>query len=258
VQTAAVDGAIDIILVSNGGSNYTNTSNITVSISGDGLDATAVAYVNTTSNTIANVIVTTRGTNYTTANVTISGGGGSGAVARAIIGPPGGHGKNPVYELGGSNIIISVRVDGDEDGVLIANNDYRQVSIIKDPLIYGSSNAFTNTVFSQTLTLAIAGAGPDYVSDEYVYQGSSLDLATFSARVLSWNTSTNIMKVSEYTGTPTATTLNGQTSGANRFIASIINPELKNRSGHVIYIDNITPISRTDDQAELMKIVIKY
>ena len=204
------------------------------------------------------MIVTTRGTNYTTANVTISGGGGSGAVARAIIGPPGGHGKNPVHELGGSNIIMSVRVDGDEDGVLIANNDYRQVSIIKDPLIYGSSNAFTNTVFSQTLTLAIAGAGPDYVSDEYVYQGSSLDLATFSARVLSWNTSTNIMKVSEYTGTPTATTLNGQTSGANRFITSIINPELKNRSGHVIYIDNITPISRTDDQAELMKIVIKY
>ena len=258
VQTAAVDGAIDIIIVSNVGTNYTNTSNISVSITGDGSGATATAYVNTVSNTVANIVVTTKGTNYTTANVTISGGGGSGAVARAIIGPPGGHGKNPVHELGGSNIIISVRVDGDEDGALIANNDYRQVSIIKDPLIYGSSNAFTNTVFSQTLTLAIAGAGPDYASDEYVYQGASLASATFSARVLSWNTTTNIMKVTEYTGTPTATTLNGQTSGANRFITSVINPQLKNRSGHVIYIDNITPISRTDDQAELMKIVIKY
>ena len=258
VEQAAVDGAIDVILVTNGGSNYTNTSNVTVTISGDGSDATAVAYVNTISNTIANVVVTTRGTGYTTANVTVSGGGGSNASLRAIIGPQGGHGKDPVYELGGSNILMSVRIDGDEDGALIANNDYRQVSIIKDPLIYNSSNAFTNTVFSQTLTLAIAGSGPDYVSDEYVYQGASLASATFSARVLSWNTSTNIMKVTEYTGTPTTTTLNGQVSGANRFITSISNPNLKNRSGQVIYIDNITPVTRVDDQAEIMKIVIKY
>ena len=66
------------------------------------------------------------------------------------------------------------------------------------------------------------------------------------------------MKVTEYTGTPTTTTLNGQVSGGNRFITSISNPNLKNRSGQVIYIDNITPVTRVDDQAEIMKIVIKY
>ena len=258
VQSAAIDGAIDIILVSNGGSNYTNTSNIVVTISGDGANATAIAYVNTISNTIANVVVTTRGTGYTTANVVVSGGGGANAALSAVIGPQGGHGKDPVYELGGSNIILSVRIDGDEDGALIANNDYRQVTIIKDPLIFGTSNAFTNTVFSQALTLTIAGAGPEYLSDEYVYQGASLSTASFSARVLSWNTTTNIMKVTEYTGTPTTTTLNGQTSGANRFITGVSNPNLKNRSGQVIYIDNISPVTRTDDQAEVMKIVIKY
>lgn len=258
VQQAAIDGAIDIILVTNQGTNYTNTSNVIVTISGDGRDAQAVAFVNTVSNTIANVIVTNKGTGYTTANVRITGGGGSNATARAIIGPPGGHGKDPVYELGGSNIITSVRIDGDEDGTLIADNDYRQVSIIKDPLIFNSTTPFTNSVFSQTLTLIIAGAGPDYTVDEKIYQGSSFESSTFSARVLSWNPITNIMKVTEYIGTPTATTLNGQTSGANRFIISVVNPNLKNRSGQVIYIDNVSPISRTDDQAEIMKIVIKY
>lgn len=258
VQQAAVDGAIDIIIVTNGGSNYTNSSNVVVTITGDGSNASAIAYVNTVSNTIANVVVTNRGLGYTTATAKVSGGGGSDAALRVIIGPQGGHGKNPIYELGGSNILTSVRIDGDEGGALIANNDYRQVSIIKDPLIFNSSTPFTNTVFSQTLTLAIAGAGPDYISDEYVYQGASLESSSFSARVLSWNSTTNIMKVTEYTGTPTSTTLNGQVSGANRFITSVSNPDLKNRSGQVIYIDNITPVTRTNAQAEIMKIVIKY
>ena len=258
VQQAAVDGALDVILVTNGGTNYTNTSNVVVTIGGDGSGAQAVAYVNTLSNTIANVVVTTRGTNYTLATAVVSGGGGSGAVLRPIIGPQGGHGKNPVYELGGSNIIMGVRIDGDEDGALIANNDYRQISIIKDPLIYNSSNVYTNTVFSQSLTLSIAGSGPEYLADEYVFQGASLATSTFSARVLSWNSLTNIMKVTEYVGIPSTTTLNGQTSGANSFIVSVANPNLKNRSGEVVYIDNITPVSRTNDQAEVMKIVIKY
>jgi hypothetical protein len=258
IQSAAVDGAIDIILVSNSGSGFTNSSNVSISITGDGSGANATVYVNTVSNTVANIVVTSKGTGYTFANVIISGGGGSGANARAIIGPYGGHGSNPVYELGGSNILMDVLIKGTEDGVLIANNDYRQVSIIKDPLIYGSSSIFSNSVFSQSLSLALAGSGPEYVVDEYVYQGASLASSTFSGRVLSWDTANSIMKLTEYTGTPTTTTLNGQTSGAYRYITSTTNPNLKNRSGQVIYIDNITPVTRAIDQTENFKIVIKY
>lgn len=258
IQSAAVDGAIDIILVSNTGSNYRNASNTVVSITGDGAGANAVVYVNTVSNTVANIVVTSRGTGYTYADLTISGGGGSGATARAIIGPYGGHGKDPVYELGASNILIDVLIRGNEDSVLSANNDFRQVSIIKDPDQFGSSNAFSNSTFSQTLTLALAGAGPEYVDDEYVYQGGSLSSSTFSGRVLNWNSTTGILKLTEYTGTPTTTTLNGQTSGAYKYITSVANPNLKNRSGEVLYIDNITPVTRSADQTENFKIVIKY
>jgi hypothetical protein len=258
IQSAAVDGAIDVILVSNAGSGYTNSSNVSISITGDGTGANATAYVNTTSNTVANIVVTSKGTGYTFANVVISGGAGSGANARAIISPYGGHGSNPVYELGGSNILIDVLVKGTEDGILVANNDYRQVSIIKDPTAYGTSNVFSNSVFTQSLTLALAGSGPEYTTDEYVYQGATLASSTFSGRVLLWDSANSIMKLTEYTGTPTTTTLNGQTSGAYRYITSTTNPNLKNRSGQVLYIDNITPVTRAIDQTENFKIVIKY
>lgn len=258
VQSAAVDGAIDVILVSNSGSNYTNTSNVLVTITGDGVGANAVAYINTSSNVVSNIVVTSRGTGYSFATVSITGGGGSGANARAIIGPYGGHGKDPVYELGGSNVLIDVLIKGNEDSLLNANNDYRQVSIIKDPLAFGTSNIFSNSIFSQTLTLALAGSGPEYVDDEYVFQGGTLATSTFSGRVLNWNTTTGIMKLTDYTGTPTTTTLNGQTSGAYRYITSTINPSLRNRSGEVLYIDNINPVTRSFDQTENFKIVIKY
>lgn len=258
VQSAAIDGAINVILVSNTGSNYTNTSNVSISISGDGSGANATAYVNTVSNTIANIVVTSVGTGYTFANVVISGGGGSGASARAIISPFGGHGSNPAYELGGKNVMFDVLIEGSESGVLDTSNDFRQVSIIKDPLIYGLSTAFSNSIFTQYLTLSLAGSGPDYVVDEYVYQGGSLATSTFSGRVLTWDSANSIMKLTEYTGTPTTTTLNGQTSGGYRYITSTTNPTLKNRSGRVLYIDNIIPVTRAADQTENFKIVIKY
>jgi hypothetical protein len=108
------------------------------------------------------------------------------------------------------------------------------------------------------LSLALAGSGPEYVVDEYVYQGASLASSTFSGRILLWDSANSTMKLTEYTGTPTTTTLNGQTSGAYRYITSTTNPNLKNRSGQVIYIDNITPVTRAIDQTENFKIVIKY
>jgi hypothetical protein len=258
VQQGAVDGAIDVILVDNGGSNYTNTSNITVAITGDGTGAVAIASINTSSNVVSNVVVTSRGTGYTFATATISGGGGTGAILRPILSPEGGHGSNPVYELGASNVMIDALIKGSENGSLVAQNDYRQISIIKDPLIYGSSNVYSNAYFSQTLTLAVAGAGPEYITDEYVFQGGTLEESTFSGRVFYWDSSNSIMELTEYTGNPTSSALNGQISGAYKYINSTINPDLKNRSGEILYIDNIEPITRSSDQTENIRIVIKY
>ncbi len=258
VQQAATDGAIDVILVSNSGTGYTNSSNIVVTMSGDGSGANATAYVNTTSNVVANIVVTSRGTGYTFATATVSGGAGSGANVRVIIGPYGGHGYDPSYELGGKNVMIDTLIEGSEDNELVTSNDFRQVSVIKDPIIFGSSNVFSNSIFTQTLTLALAGSGPEYVADEFVFQGSSVATSTFKGRVLYWDSANSIMELTEYTGSATATTLNGQTSGGYRYITSIINPTLKSRSGQVIYMDNMTPVTRAPDQTENIKIVIKF
>ena len=72
---------VSSINVLNPGQNYTETP--TVTITGDGTGATAVA--NIVNGRLNNVTVINRGINYTRATVTISGGNGFGGTAEAVI-----------------------------------------------------------------------------------------------------------------------------------------------------------------------------
>ena len=51
-----------------------------------------------------------------------------------IISPADGHGANPAEELYANRVCVSVKVNQTEDGTIPANNDFRSVGIIKDPL----------------------------------------------------------------------------------------------------------------------------
>ena len=72
---------VSSINVLNPGQNYTEVP--TVTITGDGTGATAVA--NIVNGRLNNVVVTNRGINYTRATATISGGNGFGGTAEAVI-----------------------------------------------------------------------------------------------------------------------------------------------------------------------------
>jgi hypothetical protein len=260
VQENAVEGSIESIIVVSGGTNYRDNTTITLTIAGDGESCNAYARVNTTSNTINAVVVTTPGSGYSFANVRVtdSSGNGTGAILRAVMSPIGGHGSDPLHELGGSRLILNPRISGTESGKLPTTNEFRQISLLQDPYILGTSNVITNTVFQQYSVLTVNGVSVDYVEDEYVYQGASLDAATFYARVVEWDSSNSQLKVTNVFGTPTTSVLVGATSSANRFVDSITDGELEPRSGEILYIDNIVPIARDADQTEDFKIVLVF
>ena len=260
VQNTAISGTIDNIIITNPGANYTNTQNITISISGDGKSAAAIAKINTISNTVNSIVITDRGSGYTYASVTISdiSVGSSGANARAIISPPNGHGSDPLYELGGKNILINGRFKYDENGTLPVTNDYRQIALIKDPILGGTTNVAISSVFSQVTGITTSGTG-NYILDEWVYQGASFSTATFKGRVVSWSSATGKVTLINVEGTPTASkTLNGQSSFIARSVASVENPTLTKYSGKMLYVDNIKPITRSPDQIEDFKIIMKF
>lgn len=257
VQDNSVEGAIYSILVTNGGSNYSNNQNISVTISGDGASATATANINVTSGMVETISMTDYGSGYTYATVAISGGGGTGANARAIMSPVGGHGSNPLYELGGCNLIFNPTLSGIEDTDLPTTNDFRQISILKDPVIFGTSNGVSNVRFVQAYTVITSGTG-NYLEDELVYQGTSPELSTFSGRVVSWTLSSNTALLINTSGTPRAGTLIGANSFTARYVTETTPGELKKYSGQLLYLNNITPITRSADQTEDFKIVLKF
>lgn len=258
VQENAIDGGIEAVKITNVGSGYSNSSNLIVTITGDGTGAAALATINVSSNTIDQVIITNPGGGYTYADVTLTGGGGANAAVRAMISPPGGHGKDPVRELGGSYVIMNPRLVNTEGGRLPTENEFRQISILQDPREKGSGNVATSLVYSQTLRLVTSTGSTDYVEDETVYQGTSLATAYFKGVVASWDSGNNIIKLTNTVGDPQADVLVGANSAAGRFVESITNKQLLDYSGNLLYIDNVSPIQRADDQTEDFKIVVKF
>lgn len=259
VQDNAVDGAIHDIIVTNRGAGYTSDK-ISVNITGDGLFANAVAVRNTSTFQIESIIVDNKGSKYTYANVRITSNTGAGATARAVISPPYGHGYDPLYELGGSYLMIDTRIKTNEGQVITVANDFRQIAIVENPFVYNESNTISNTVISQltVLTMAESSSTTNYLEDEWVYQGKNLANATFRGIVVEWDYPNNTLKLSNVKGIPTSDIITGNNSTTTRYVSSIKDPDLQPYSGKLLYIDQIVPIERSDDQTEEYKILLSF
>lgn len=257
VQDNAIDGAIHVIKVTNAGSNYT-ANDVVVNIVGDGLYANAYAIVNTTSNTVQSIVIDNLGYGYTYASVELLSSLGAGATAEPSISPPGGHGSDPVAELGGSYLVFNIRLKDSENGILSTSNDYRQIALVEDPLLYGTTTPCSTPVVSQLTVLTLNGVSVEYTADEWVYQGASLATSTFKGYVTEWDSTNNIIKLSQTQGTATKDLLIGANTTAARFVSFIDNPALQPRSGKLLYMDNIPAIQRASDQAEDYRIVMNF
>lgn len=259
VQDSAIGGSIDAIKVTSGGNGFSSNITSTVTISGDGSGAYANAIANSVTNTIQYITVTSRGAGYTWANVSIVSSNTSvanGVTANVIISPPYGHGADPLDELGATGLMINVRLKGTENSLLEVGNDFRQVSLLRDPVVADTGNVASNTIISQVMSITLSGSGGDFDDDEWVYQGASLTSATFKARVIYYNN--NMMEVANISGTIRSTTLIGKTSSASRFVADYTDQPLTPFSGQILYIDNRLPITRASDQTENIQIPIIF
>lgn len=262
VATTAGVGSIDVINVISGGSGYDEANApITVIITGDGSSASANATVS--SGSISDIVVANTGSNYTYANVSISSALGSGANLVASISPIGGHGYNPISELGARNIMLTATFDRSENGNIPTDIDYRQLGILVNPYAYfGVSYALANAEVYKTTTDFVVSAGfGTFTPDETVYQATDGLLAnnTFSATVLSFDSTLNTVKVINTLGTPTDdTVLYGATSGTTRVLLQQQTPSFIKNSGYLIYLVNRTPVQRNEDGEEQFKLVLGY
>jgi hypothetical protein len=153
-----------------------------VIITGDGVNANAIATVSPTANSVAEIEIINSGSHYTYADITIIANTGlidstsnlvistTSAVARAIISPPGGHGSDIVNELYANRVGIGMQIANTESSTIPATNDYRKITLIKDPL-------FANV----ELTLASSVAS-SFTAGEVVVQANTGATGTITNR----------------------------------------------------------------------------
>jgi hypothetical protein len=99
---------------------------------------------------ISSVNLLSGGSGYHHLDVNVSGTFGTGAQLDAIISPYGGHGSDPIVELGADKLCISVDISNNEFNTVNTAISFRQVGIIHD-LRYQNTSPYTNDTFDLTI-----------------------------------------------------------------------------------------------------------
>ena len=270
VDTYATHGDIEVINVTNTGRGYFS-GGVKITINGDGQNANGTATVNS-AGYITDIVVANTGQGYTYAETVITTEAGyptPNVVATAIspVSPIGGHGFDPISELGCSHVMTALDFNGSEGGLIPTDITYRQLGIILDP--FSKSNLSkripyaTETVYDATIQILVSSGLGSYSSGEVVYQGPSLARATFKAKIVSFNPATNILKVINTTGTPTLNEVLVQESVSTgqaiiRTLLQVTEPDFIIYSGYMTYIENRTGVERSGDATEQFRVVLRF
>ena len=284
VAAAAVDGALDTILIKTAGSSGTNGTHASVPIRGDG--SSGVCSVVVSGGAVTAVTVTTAGTGYTFAyvrNADIVAAGAtnlSGSELDVIIPPKGGHGKDAVEELGGHFVMMNTNFTGDESsnsGDFTTANDFRRVGLLLDPQTGGS--AASATTLRGTKAVKLSGTPGSFQVDEEINQASTGAVG----KVVEYDSTNKILfyiqtrfndegvdsngNLTAFSG---ANAITGQTSSAagtpdastqtvdNIVFSSGYNSGEIDADTDVLYQENRSPITRASDQTENIKLIVEF
>ena len=285
VASAAVDGAVNIVKIKTAGSGGSDGTHTNIDIRGDG--SGGKVSVTVTSGAVTAVTVTTPGTGYTfgtISNAQIVAAGAtslSGAELDVIIEPKGGHGKNAVEELGGFYVMLNTSLEGTESSNtsdFTVANDFRKISLIRDPQTGGSASSATT--LRGTKAINLTGVSGTFTVDEEINQATTGAVG----KVVEWDSTNSILyyiqtrhndegvdsngnqtafsgtnvvtgQSSSANGTPTTST---STINSQSFTSGYSSAEIDADSGDILYIENRAPITRAADQTENIKLVIEF
>jgi len=285
ITTAGVDSVTS-------GSGYSTTNRPTVTITGDGNNAAAVVNGSDidSSGRLTSITITNKGSGYTVADVVITkNSSDSGtpviATARAVLAPAGGHGVDPVSELGAFYVGINSLLTGTESGNdLTINQDFRQVSLIKNPSSI-AANVKVGTIVPGNLTTPATAAtlkGTQFLkvasgqttvnfdADQIILGGSSGAKAFVveapqtgpqAGRIYyHQNEKTGYTRFT--TGETVSTSADGGSGSASLDTTGNggfnFTAEAHKGSGEMVFLENRAPISRTATQIEDIKLIIEF
>ena len=266
-ESVAAEGQIDVINITTVGEAY-QSGGVVVTVSGDGTGANASPVINA-AGYLTDMVMTSVGSGYTYANTVITPAAGYPtpnvtAVAMTPVSPVGGHGFDPISDLGCNNVMVTIEFIEDENGTIPTDFTYYQLGLILNPASQQSTPDYTfDDIFDTTKQLTVSPGTGTFVSGQTIYQGPSLAAALFTAQVVSFDTTNNVLRVINTSGTPIINDAliqdaSGAVSVAVRTLLATNDPDFILYSGYMTYIENRTAIQRSPDGTEQFRLVLRF
>lgn len=269
VDQANIEGGIFRIIVEDGGSGYSDATT-TVSIEGNGSGALAEATIvagEITSINITNIgNYLNHGTGYDYARVVITdSGSGTGAKARAVLSPRGGHGYDPVDELGAYNVEIAIDINGDEEGKFITTNDYRCIGLIKNPMTTDSPPVLATSIALNCLkSLKLSNIIGTFTSYDIITESATGGDGVHPAKayVDQYVSATGTMYFHQNLKTgwdPFTAGVGIFSDESNTAIIDAINDsDVEPFTGEILFMENRSPIQRTEATREEIRLIVQF
>jgi hypothetical protein len=256
VQDSAVPGAIYNIAIDAGGAAYSNSAVVTIDGNGTGAAATAVI----TNGVISDVQMTSYGTGYDFVTVSIEDTAGTGASVRGVLPPKGGFGADPRIDLRAHYISLNKVFNGDEAGTIPSLNDFRQISIIKNPFETDGTTICASDAYNMCRSLTVSSGSGAFSSDEIIVANDAGETGA-SGQVVEYDydgtTATLYYMQNESTGFTQFAV--GDDIGTNNSQITATNDALvKFNSGDVVFVENRDAVSRGPSQIETIRLVIEF
>jgi hypothetical protein len=280
------------VYVENGGTGYDSG---TYNIIGDGSEAQVS--LNVSNGVIQSVDIISGGSGYTFGVVDLSSNPGTGAKLIPIIPPSRGHGYDIYKELGADRVLMYARFD-DSTKDFPVDTKFSQIGIIKNPEQYSSQTIYSGNTFSSLYSIVLTSIPNSFnIGDEITQnQGTvtakgyvaSIDSETkvlkyYQDRSLAFSNgydqqdSDNNTGLYEFNNSNTITFESGGSANVNsdvngstitidnklidfgsNFTNGLSNPEINNKTGDIIYIDNRPVVERDSRQKEDIKIILEF
>ena len=181
------------------------------------------------------------------------------------IAPYGGHGSNPLEELGCHSLMLCVELEDTENETIPISDstntfDFNQIGILVNPNIANGAYIASETNYRLSTRVGVSNpASTNFADDEIVYMGENIENATAIANVAHWSAGDNYLYINNITGTFTVgETIKGVTSGSSVPILELANSELELFSGDLIYIENKQNMIRKDNQIDQIKVILSF
>jgi hypothetical protein len=235
----------------------------TIEIIGDGSGAKAIAIFDDTNTLITSVKMIDSGINYQNANARVidpsvnfdttnPNRSDIECILRPIISPKGGHGSNPVKEFKSKNISISVNITSKDSSNVTDTNSYSKIGLVKNPLF---AEVITENTFDSRLKLQTTDGVLGLSVGETLSQSNGVSGIIHEI-------DNDVLYLTEYDGAFSAefdeSLLVSSSSGINFSINTITKASYVSKTGSVLFISDLTPVDRSDEKVEQIKLIIDF